>query len=204
MNYNKRTLLAAAAASVITLAASSAATIVNSNFEGGLTGWTVTGDWGIQPGGGSVGPTPWGWFSGGAADGVSYAECGLNGNESTGTLLSSIITADDQYLSFWHASNIEGHSIQIARIYDDNMTLLGSVAPIGGNDSVWREWTIDLGALGLQEGDQFYFAYEQVQGWAVIDNVSTSGPALPVPEPGSLALGALCAGAAFLRRRRGA
>ena len=201
--HRARSLFIAAALSVVASSAANAS-LVNGSFESGFTGWTVTGQWDIQPGGPGDGPTPYGWFSGGPHAGSLYAECGYNGNESTGTLLSSLAVADARYLNFWHSSNLSPiYSQGIASILSSDMTVLGSMMPLGNNDSVWREWTIDLQALGLNAGDQFYFQYSNNASWSVIDDITTSGPALAaVPEPASLSVGALCMASAFIRRRR--
>ncbi len=193
-----------AAALFAAAAAPASASLVNASFENGFTGWTATGDWDIQPGGPGAGPTPWGWFSGGAHGGSLYAECGQNGNESTGTLLSSLAVADYRYLNFWHSSNLSPiYSQGTASILSANMTVLATMMPLGSNDSVWREWTFDLQALGLNAGDQFYFQYSNDASWSVIDDITTSGPALAaVPEPATVSVGALCMAVAFVRRRR--
>jgi hypothetical protein len=192
------------AALCVAASSSATASVVNGSFESGFAGWTATGDWDIQPGGPGAGPTPWGWFSGGAHDGSLYAECGYNGNESTGTLLSSLTVADSRYLNFWHSSNLSPvYSRGTASILSADMTVLGSMMPLGNNDSVWREWTFDLQALGLSAGDQFYFRYSNDASWSVIDDITTSGPSLAaVPEPASLSVGVLCMASAFIRRRR--
>ncbi len=203
-NTKKTRSLSIAAALVVAAAAPASASLVNGSFETGFAGWTATGHWDIQPGGPGAGPTPWGWFTGGAHAGSLYAECGFNGNESTGTLLSSLAVADYRYLNFWHSSNLSPiYSQGTASILSSNMTVLGTMMPLGQNDSVWREWTFDLQALGLNAGDQFYFQYSNDASWSVIDDLTTSGPALAaVPEPAALSVGVLCMASAFIRRRR--
>ena len=155
------------------------APFTNGGFEAGFTGWTVTGSHpNIQPGGAGTGPTPWGWFTAGALEGTQYAEIGSNGNESDGILRSQLLSADFQFISFWHSSNTVGdHRARI--IAADGVTVLAEINVAGFNDSVWREHTIDLvNDAGLTAGQTFFFEYEDGSSWSVIDDVHFSGPAL--------------------------
>jgi hypothetical protein len=88
----------------------------------------------------------------------------------------------------------------------DGTTVLASgIKPTPGNNDghSWFETSIDLRALGLKAGDQFYFQFTEVSSWSVLDDISQSGAPLPAaPEPGSLALLATGGFAVLLRRRQ--
>ncbi|MEO1525669.1 MAG: PEP-CTERM sorting domain-containing protein [Planctomycetota bacterium] len=197
------------------------ASLVNPGFENGFNDWTVSGHPYIVTQTGGTGTRVrsdyqqyfgWEgadvWFGGAPADGIRFAAIGSLGNESVGTLTSSLWTAEQQFISFSHAGNdtrgVPTSGRAFARILDENGVELTRVVATSQNDSVWRTFTLDLAAAGLQFGDQFRFSYTDGASWSVIDNVSESGPALQsaaVPEPTSLATFGLV-GVAFLRRRR--
>ena len=189
------------------------ATVINGSFESNFSNWTVTGDGYLVTDSGAGRSrhdyqTYQGWegadvwFSAAPEQGSTYAVFGSQGNESVGSLTSSLWTATNQYLSFWQAGN-NTSSVGNQRAYAQILSSTGSVLSqqylTSYNDSVWRQFTFDLAALGLHAGDQFSFRYVDGYSWSVIDNVSDSGPAL-VPEPTSLAL--VGVGALMLARRR--
>jgi PEP-CTERM motif len=196
---------------------------VNGSFESNFSGWTVTGDGYLVTQTGNTRTrhdyqTYQGWegsdvwFGAPAKEGSNFAVFGSKGNESDGSLTSALWTASNQFLSFWQAGNNSSgqaaSSKAFAQILDDTGAVLATQAVTSYNDSVWRQWSFDLAALGLQAGDQFRFRYQDNWSWSVIDHVADSGPALPggapannVPEPGSLALAGLGALMLGLRRR---
>ncbi|MEL6110466.1 MAG: PEP-CTERM sorting domain-containing protein [Planctomycetota bacterium] len=201
---------------------SAQASLINSGFENGFNDWLVGGHPYIVTQTGGTGtrvrsdyaqyfgwPGADVWFGGSPAEGNRFAVIGSNGNESDGTLTSSLWTAEQQFLSFSHAGNdtrgVPVSARSFARILDVNGTELTRVVATSQNDSIWRTFTFDLAAAGLEFGDQFRFSYTDGASWSVIDNIVESGPALAstatVPEPTSLATFGLV-GIALLRRRR--
>ena len=200
------------------------ATPVNGSFESNFSNWTVTGDGYLVTQNGNARSrhdyqTYQGWegadvwFSSPAQQGNTFAVFGSKGNESVGGLTSSLWTASNQILSFWQAGNDsrgQADSIKAyAEILNASGAVLGTQAVTSRNDSVWREFSFDLAALGLHAGDQYRFRYTDGYSWSVIDNVAESGAALAggaaannVPEPGTLALAGLGMLAAGLGRRK--
>lgn len=195
--------------------------LLNAGFENGFNDWTATGDPYMVTDNGSgrtrdsyLNYAGWAgadvWFSGLPKEGSKYAVFGSQGNESVGTLTSSLWTAENQYLSFWHAGNnssgIAESSRAYAAILDASGNELSRVYATSYNDSQWREFNIDLEAAGLSAGDQFRFHYVDGYSWSIIDNISESGPLLAsaeIPEPPSVALMALALMGigAFTRKR---
>ncbi|GAA5161564.1 PEP-CTERM sorting domain-containing protein [Viridibacterium curvum] len=201
----------------LAVAAPAQATVINGGFENNFSGWTVTGDGYLVTQTGNTRTrhdyqTYQGWegadvwFGSPAKDGSTFAVFGSYGNESSGGVTSSLWTATNQYISFWTAGNYtanQGNNRAYAEILSSTGAVLAKQYLNSYNDSVWREFTFDLAALGLNAGDQFSFHFEDGYSWSVIDNIAESGPALPggnVPEPASLAL--VGAGIVMLARRR--
>lgn len=193
------------------------ATVINGGFENNFSGWTVTGDGYLvtQTGSNRVRhdyQTYQGWegadvwFGSAAKDGSTFAVFGSHGNESSGGLTSALWTATNQIISFWTAGNYtanQGNNRAYAEILSSTGDVLAKQYLNSYNDSVWRQFSFDLAALGLSNGDQFRFHFEDGYSWSVIDNIAESGPALPgggnVPEPASLALAGV--GVLMLARR---
>jgi PEP-CTERM motif len=216
---NVRTLFSTLACALSIAAVSPAnATVINGGFESNFSGWTVTGDGYLvtQTGSSRVRhdyQTYQGWegadvwFGNNPAPGGStYAVFGSKGNESVGSLTSSLWTATNQFISFWTAGNNTswvGTNRAYAEILSDTGAVLAHQYVTSYNDSVWRQFSFDLAAIGLGGGDQFSFRFTDGYSWSVIDNVAEYGPALPsadVPEPTSLALVGI--GILALARRR--
>jgi hypothetical protein len=208
-----------AVTSFVILSGQASATLINASFEDGFNDWLATGDPYIVTDTGSgrtrdsyVNYLGWDgadvWFSNSPEDGDKYAVFGSNGNESVGAITSTLWTAENQYLSFWHAGNntsgLAESERAFAAIFDINGNELTRAVATSYNDSTWREFTLDLSAAGLNAGDKFQFYYQDGATWSVIDNISASGDALAqaVPEPSTYALLALAFLGLRANRRR--
>jgi hypothetical protein len=197
------------------------ANFVNGSFENNFADWSIVADPYLvtMDGGSRVRHdyhTFYGWegadvwFSGNAAHGATYAVVGSNGNESNGTLRSSLWTATNQYVTFSHAGNntsfINPNDRAYGSILDIHGFELSRVYVTSYNDSVWRDFSLDLSALGFNLGDQFYFQFTDGYSWSVLDNVNQNGAALPsnTPSPVNVGygIGALALMGMALRRKK--
>lgn len=183
----------------LAFATSAHAEFVNGSFENNFADWTVTGDPYLVTMDGMTrirdnyahyygweGADVW-FGNNNAAHGQSYAVIGSNGNESVGTLKTSLWTANKQFVSFSHAGNntswLPESSKAYASILDVNGIELQRVYVTSFNDSVWRDFSLDLSLAGLNFGDQFYFEFVDGYSWSVLDNVSQNGANLAGGSP---------------------
>lgn len=201
------------------LCAPAHAEFTNGSFENLYDGWTTAGDLYLVT---QSGPSRlrhnyltyqgWEgadvWFSSAPQNGSTYLVVGSHGNESSGSLLTDAWTATNQFVSFSHAGNmtVPFPNKAFAQIRSLSGDILAQIDVSSYNDSVWRNWSLDLASIGLSYGEQFRFYYEDGYSWSLLDNVHQSGAQLaqessPVSAAGA-GLALLFAAGMSARRRR--